>query len=170
MAKGNKFHAIKEVYKGIKFDSQTECDYFKYLESLGYVHNETFYTQVKYIIQDGFEFGGKKIRPIIYIADFVLIRNDGSKEVIDIKGFIMTAVFNMKVKMMLKVYGIEVITIGRCPDYFLDENCGNKWLLMEVKSKLRKCTKKYLPYNDNKPWILNSELLKLKKKLDNDKK
>lgn len=159
----NKYHAIKEVYKGIKFDSQTECDYFKHLESLGYVHGETFFTQVKYTLQEGFKLNGKAIRPIVYIADFVVHEKDGSIKVIDIKGFLMSAVFNLKVKIMAKVHGIEVVTIGRCPKYYLEENNKEEWLLMSIKKRIRKCPKKYLEANDNKTWILNTKLTKLKK-------
>jgi hypothetical protein len=162
----NKFNCIKEVYKGIKFDSQTECDYFKHLESLGYIHGETFFTQVKYVLQTSCVCNGKAIRPITYIADFVVHEKDGSINVIDIKGFLLTAVFNIKVKMMAKVHNIEVVTIGRCPLYYLAENNKEEWILMSIKKKVRKCPKKYLSQNGNKPWIL----LKDYKKLDKAKK
>ena len=159
----NKYHAIKEVYKGIKFDSQTECDYFKHLEGLGYVHGKTFFTQVEYVLMESFKLNGKTVRGVKYYADFVIIEDDGTKKVVDIKGFLIGAVFNLKMKMMKKRYGIEVITIVRCPKYYLAENNKEEWLLMSIKKKIRKCPKRLLDKNDNKPWILNTKLTKLNK-------
>lgn len=43
--------------------------------------------QKVYELQAGFEHNGKNIKPITYIADFVITYKDGHVEVIDTKGF-----------------------------------------------------------------------------------
>ena len=64
----------KRTYNGITFDSVMEMKYYRDVvlpqeESGEITHYEL---QKKYILQDGFEHDGKKILPIIYVADFIL--------------------------------------------------------------------------------------------------
>ena len=78
----------KRTYNGITFDSVMEMKYYRDVvlpqeESGEITHYEL---QKKYILQDGFEHDGKKILPIIYVADFYIEYADGRSTVIDIKG------------------------------------------------------------------------------------
>lgn len=100
----NKYKNNKVVVEGIKFDSETESHYYIYIKKLkeeGEV--VAFELQPTYILQEGFIKDGKKIRPIIYKADFKVIYKDGHEEIIDVKGQI-TAEFKIKRKLLLYKY------------------------------------------------------------------
>lgn len=95
-------------YNGIKFDSMKERDYYIYLlamEKSGRIFD--LKTQTKFFLQKGFEFNGKKIRPITYKADFTYYDKDGKYHVVDTKG-VKTQVYLLKKKMMMYVYKIEI--------------------------------------------------------------
>lgn len=100
----NKYKNKKTEIDGIKFDSEMESHYYLYLihlKEMGEV--VAFELQPTYILQDGFIKDGKKIRPILYKADFKVIYKDGHEEVIDVKGK-LTAEFKLKKKMLLYRY------------------------------------------------------------------
>ena len=68
----NKYHNKKVIYKGIKFDSIKERNWYMVLEN--YVRNgriKELELQKKFELQESFiDNNGKKHRPIYYIADF----------------------------------------------------------------------------------------------------
>ena len=68
----NKYHNKKVIYKGIKFDSIKERNWYMVLEN--YVRNgriKELELQKKFELQESFvDNNGKKQRPIYYIADF----------------------------------------------------------------------------------------------------
>ena len=68
----NKYHNKKVIYKGIKFDSIKERNWYIVLEN--YVRNgriKELELQKKFELQESFiDNNGKKQRPIYYIADF----------------------------------------------------------------------------------------------------
>ena len=81
----SKYRAKKCEYDGIKFDSQKERDRYielKLLEKGGAIRD--LQLQVPFVLQDGFEFNGKKILPIKYIADFTYWAN-GELVIEDVK-------------------------------------------------------------------------------------
>ena len=83
--KKSKYGAKKCEYDGIKFDSQKERDRYielKLLEKGGAIRD--LQLQVPFVLQDGFEFNGKKILPIKYIADFTYWAN-GELVIEDVK-------------------------------------------------------------------------------------
>lgn len=103
----NKYFNKKVVIDGIKFDSKKEANYYtklKLLKQTGLIWDLEL--QKKYILQKGFEFNGKKIREISYIADFVYEDKNGI-HVVDTKGF-KTDVYKLKKKMFIKKYGIDI--------------------------------------------------------------
>jgi hypothetical protein len=106
------FHKFKvsaaelRTFDGIKFDSKLEMNLYKKLKEL----RIPFERQPEFIIQEGFEHGDKKIRPIKYVGDFKLKTRAGKSLVVDAKGF-RTPEHMIKAKMMLRVHGIEVIYI-----------------------------------------------------------
>lgn len=87
-----KFNVDKDKEKrccnGIVFDSVLEMKYYRDVVLPKSESGEIIYyeLQKKYILQSGFEYHGKKILPITYIADFYIEYCDGHTEVIDIKG------------------------------------------------------------------------------------
>ena len=100
----NKYKNKKTIVDGIKFDSEMESHYYIYLKQLKEIGEVVdFILQPTYLLQEGFDLNGKRIRPITYKADFKVIYKDGHKEVIDVKGK-LTEEFKIKRKMLLYRY------------------------------------------------------------------
>lgn len=121
-----KIYHNKTVVDGIKFDSQTESEYYTYITTNKNKLNiksielqPSFILQPKYILTpEGKKFvyeDDKSFKSlqrqypnctkaaIKYIADFKITYNDGRVEVIDVKG-IKTADFKLKEKMFNFMY------------------------------------------------------------------
>lgn len=97
---GNK---ITEV-NGIAFDSKKEAAYYEDLlwrQRTGAV--KSIELQPKFVLQPGYKRDGKKIRPIIYRADFKVTEADGHIYYVDTKGM-KTPVYLLKKKMLLYKY------------------------------------------------------------------
>lgn len=98
----NKYNNKRVEVDGIKFQSGKEAKRYselKLLEKFGFISELKL--QVKFILQKGFEREGKKIRPIIYLADFVYMNNEENKLTVeDSKGF-RNPVYTLKKKMFL---------------------------------------------------------------------
>ena len=100
----NKYKNKKTIVDGIKFDSEMESHYYIYLKHLKEIGEVVdFVLQPTYLLQEGFNLNGKRIRPITYKADFKVIYKDGHEEVIDVKGK-LTEEFKIKRKMLLYRY------------------------------------------------------------------
>ena len=100
----NKYNNKKTIVDGIKFDSEMESHYYIYLKQLKEMGEVVdFVLQPTYLLQEGFDLNGKRIRPITYKADFKVIYKDGHEEVIDVKGK-LTEEFKIKRKMLLYRY------------------------------------------------------------------
>ena len=100
----NKYNNKKTIVDGIKFDSEMESHYYIYLKQLKEMGEVVdFVLQPTYLLQEGFNLNGKRIRPITYKADFKVIYKDGHEEVIDVKGK-LTEEFKIKRKMLLYRY------------------------------------------------------------------
>lgn len=100
----NKYKNKKTMVDGIKFDSEMESHYYIYLKQLKEIGEVVdFVLQPSYLLQEGFNLNGKRIRPITYKADFKVIYKDGHEEVIDVKGK-FTEEFKIKRKMLLYRY------------------------------------------------------------------
>lgn len=96
----NKYGNHKCTYKGIRFDSKKECQYFIYLEALeaqGMISD--LKRQVRFTLQPSFKHQGKTIRAITYVADFTYVDSDGKYHIIDTKG-VKTDVYLLKKKIM----------------------------------------------------------------------
>jgi hypothetical protein len=94
-----KYHNKKTVIDGITFDSKKEAQYYAELKLLQRAGEITaFERQVRYELQPGFTYQGQKVRPIHYIADFVVTYNNGQQEVVDCKGM-RTKDYILKSKM-----------------------------------------------------------------------
>ena len=100
----NKYNNKKTIVDGIKFDSEMESHYYIYLKQLKEIGEVVdFVLQPTYLLQEGFDLNGKRIRPITYRADFKVIYKDGHEEVIDVKGK-LTEEFKIKRKILLYRY------------------------------------------------------------------
>lgn len=127
----------KVEFKGILFDSITECNFYKHLlrdKSIGRIE-----LQPKYTIIDPYEVvckkcqgrarilnhrtkrhnncklcagKGKRMKPgAIYTADFRVTYTDGYIEVIDVKGYKAERDFSLRKKLTEKQIGMEVIVV-----------------------------------------------------------
>lgn len=102
--KKSKYNNEKTVVDGIKFDSKKEAEYYiqlKLLKKAGEIKDIGL--QPKFELQPGFKKNGVTYRPITYIADFVITNNDGTTEIVDIKG-VETQVFKIKKKLFEYMY------------------------------------------------------------------
>lgn len=103
--KKQKFNAKKAEIDGIQFDSQIEARYYaqlKWLQRAGEI--KRFERQPRFILQEaGTTPSGVKYSKIEYVADFKVIRKDGTVEIIDVKG-VETAVFRLKKKLFMARY------------------------------------------------------------------
>ena len=100
--KKGKYGNKKVDYDGYIFDSQKECARYLELKMLVAIGEVTdLKLQVPYELNEGGTHSYK------YIADFVYMR--GGKEVVeDVKGY-KTVIYKKKKKLMLKIYGIEIL-------------------------------------------------------------
>ena len=95
--KKSKYNNKRVKIDGILFDSQQEADYYSKLKLL--LKAETikgFCRQPEFILQEGIG----EVKPITYRADFIVFRNDGTSEIIDIKGY-ETDGFKLKQKLFI---------------------------------------------------------------------
>lgn len=109
----SKYHNKKVTIDGRTFDSMAEAAYYQELKlrlKAGDIRG--FGCQSKISLLPGFEKYGRKIRPVTYIADFIIEHKDGSIEYIDVKGM-ETEVFKLKRKMFDYFYPEETLTIVR---------------------------------------------------------
>ena len=100
----SKYNNQKTMVDGIKFDSKKEADYYihlKLLKKAGEIKDIGL--QQRFVLQPGFKKNGVKYQPITYIADFVITNNDGTTEVVDVKG-VETQVFKIKKKLFEYMY------------------------------------------------------------------
>jgi hypothetical protein len=95
----------KRTYKGVVYDSAMEMRYFiEVVEPLmvqGIVVKSE--RQVRYTLMESFRRNGKFIKPIEYIADYVLTYANGIQEIIDVKGK-PDAVAKLKRKLFWNIY------------------------------------------------------------------
>lgn len=107
----SKYRNRKIELDGHVFDSKAEARYYKELLMRQNAKDILFFKlQPKYQLVAGFEKDGKKHRAIHYIADFEVHNNDGTIDVIDVKGF-KTDVFRLKEKLFHKKFPHKLILV-----------------------------------------------------------
>lgn len=102
--KQSKYRNQKTIVDGITFDSKKEAEYYcnlKLLKQAGEIKD--FGLQPRYELQPTFRKNGTTYKSITYVADFVIVNNDGTTEIIDIKG-VETQVFKIKQKLFEYMY------------------------------------------------------------------
>jgi hypothetical protein len=95
--KKSKYNANRVTVDGITFDSQKEAEYYsslKLLHRAGVIAG--FCRQAEFVLNNGDE-------PIRYKCDFVVFNNDGSAEIVDVKGM-ETDIFKLKHKLFKQMY------------------------------------------------------------------
>lgn len=98
----SKYGNIKKEVDGINFDSTVESDYYKFLKGEKmYGRIKDFKVQQVFVLQDSYKLDGQERtqQAIKYIADFVVCNNDGTIEIIDVKGGMVTPEFAIKKKL-----------------------------------------------------------------------
>ena len=138
----SKYNARRVQYDGIKFDAVIEKDYYLYLKQQkkkGLIKD--FSLQPEFVLQPKFEKNGEKFQPIKYKADFRVIHNDGSEEIIDVKGMV-NAVFSLKKKMFHYHYDedLKLITYSKVDGGWitLDELEENRKVRKQTRAELKK--------------------------------
>lgn len=101
----NKYSAVKTMYNGMKYDSKKEAGYAMYLTSEKKKGNiKSFESHKRYDLN-----GENKTKVCSYIADFVIIHNDGTIEIMDVKSkATATPIFRLKWKLLNDKYKYEI--------------------------------------------------------------
>lgn len=99
--KKSKYGANKVEVDGIKFDSQKEANYYCELKlRLAIKEIKGFCRQPEFVLAPGLR----------YKADFIVFKNDGSSEIIDVKGF-RTQVYKDKKKVFEDRFNLKIIEV-----------------------------------------------------------
>ena len=99
--KKSKYKANKVEIDGIKFDSQKEADYYCELKlRLAAGDIKGFCRQAEFVLAPGLR----------YKADFIVFNNDGTSEIIDVKGF-KTQVYKDKKKVFEDRFNLKIIEV-----------------------------------------------------------
>ena len=94
----SKHKNVRTMSGGIKFHSKLEAAYFEQLQQRQLARDiRWFCRQPRFVLPGGVE----------YLADFIVVENDGRVRVIDCKGQ-RTYVYSVKAKQVKAIYGIEI--------------------------------------------------------------
>lgn len=97
-AKKSKYGAKKVKIDGIKFDSQKEADYYNELKlRLASKDIKGFCRQPEFVLAPSLR----------YKADFIVFNNNGTTEIIDVKGF-KTQVYKDKKKVFEDKFNLKI--------------------------------------------------------------
>ena len=101
----NKYNARKTIVDNIAFHSQKEANYYCELKLRRMAGDiQDFVLQPEFTLLDGFiDCTGKRQRAMKYKADFTILHNDESEEVVDVKGH-KTKEYLIKKKLFLAKY------------------------------------------------------------------
>ena len=106
---GSKYKNKKSEYKGIKFDSIKERNWYMVLEN--YVRNgriKELKRQVPFELIPTYKINNRTVRKMQYIADFTYITtNDNKLHIVDTKGY-RTEVYKLKKKIFEYKYKMEI--------------------------------------------------------------
>lgn len=105
----SKYHNRKICVDGIRFDSVREANRWmelRLMERAGAIRN--LRRQVPFELIPKQRISGRVHPAIKYVADFVYLDEKGNQVVEDVKG-VRTALYVMKKRQLLWLYGIEVL-------------------------------------------------------------
>ena len=113
---GNK----KTLYRGIKFDSKAEAEYYDLALWQAQANGWKVKLQERFELLPKFELEGKKYRKIEYIPDFTFYRNGKLVKVVDVKGM-QTKDFKIKAKLFCSRYQVPLILAKKYRNTFKEE-------------------------------------------------
>ena len=131
----------KRTYNGVVYDSLSELQFLQeFIEpKMGSGEIIKWERQIKFTLQEGFTYKGKKVLPITYIADYIIYWKSGGRTIVDVKGM-PDNVAKLKKKLFQYRYPNEdYVWMCRSIKYCDD---GSNWLLYEDLEKKRKEDKK----------------------------
>lgn len=133
------------TYEGVVYDSAVEMKFMRDYISPRLISGEIKYVdrQVKYELQPSFRKDGQLIRPINYVADFVLTYADDHVVVVDIKGMPDTTA---KLKRKLFLYKFPHLDY----QWISYSRIDGGWITYETLVKNRKQRKKDKLRKENK--------------------
>lgn len=135
----SKYNSKKITVDGITFDSKDEAKYYEALKirkAKGEIRN--FDRQPKYILMESFKKNGKTYRAITYTLDFCIYHNDGSAELIDVKGM-ATQQGELRIKLFHNRYRELNLSIVAASIKYGDEHGFIDYdTLKKIRSKNRK--------------------------------
>ena len=135
----SKYNSKKITVDGIAFDSKDEAKYYESLKirkAKGEIRN--FDQQPKYILMESFKKNGKTYRAITYTLDFCIYHNDGSVELIDVKGM-ATQQGELRIKLFHNRYRDLNLSIVAANIKYGDEyGFIDFYELKKIRSKNRK--------------------------------
>ena len=138
----------KTEYKGITFDSQSECEFYQLLELKKKQKKiKDFVYEPEYMLQEGGWHNARndKQEAIMYYPDFLVTANDGERLLIDVKGHDAEETAKLK-KKMLEYQNRDIVLyfISKTPQYLSSE-----WVEMtpyrDMLLKLKSAYKKEYP-------------------------
>lgn len=96
--KKSKYNANKVEVDGIKFDSQKEANYYNELKlRLSAGNIKGFCRQAEFVLANN----------VRYKADFIVFNNNGTTDIIDVKGF-KTDVYKLKKKLFEDKFNLKI--------------------------------------------------------------
>lgn len=108
----SKYRNQKITIDGITFDSIKEGNRYRELKLLERAHViKDLRLQVSFILQDGYVFQNRKIKPITYVADFVYYDNEKKCTVVEDTKGVRTDVYKLKKKMFEKRYQMPITEV-----------------------------------------------------------
>lgn len=141
----SKYNSKKTVVDDIIFDSKDESLYYQFLKKekqKGKIKD--FKLQPIFLLEKGKKVQGKTLKDITYVLDFLVIKNDDSEYVIDVKGM-ATEVANIKRKLfMLRYPDIPLYWVVRNIKYSKNYGYGSQWVDYDVLKKIKSKEKREL--------------------------
>ena len=131
----SKYKSQSITLDGIRFQSKDEAKYYELLKrkkARGEILN--FELQPKYVLQLGFTYFGKNVRPIHYIGDFLIYHLDGTEEVIDIKGYATAEALNKRKIMQYTHQNLKLTWLARSLKY----GDADGWIEYDALKRRRK--------------------------------
>lgn len=131
----SKYNARKTTIDGIRFDSEMEGKYYVHLKELKQKGEiKDFELQPSFTLQPKFTKDGVTHHAITYKADFRIIHNDETTEVVDIKGQVLP-LFKLKEKMYRYKYDEKLTLLTYVNKY-------GGWIEVKKLEQIRKENRK----------------------------
>lgn len=139
----NKYNAKSVKIDDFIFDSEIEGNMYLQLKEMkerGEILR--FSLHPAFVLIDDFVYMGKKEKGASYKADFMVIHNDGEKEIIEIKGYVARD-FPLRLKLFKQRYPwIKITVLAECPKIDLSHSVYGGFIELHTLTKLRAARKR----------------------------